>query len=86
MPNAQFDLNAISETLPYGWAYFDQPDVNSLYDLISIDAAVLEYGISRSTIFRLIKEGLARYRRQGDRKTYVSRSQLEEMTAFRRVD
>lgn len=56
------------------------------YDLISIDAAVLEYGISRSTIFRLIKEGLARYRRQGDRKTYVSRSQLEEMTAFRRVD
>lgn len=59
---------------------------NAPSDLVPVDDAVVEYRISRSTIFRLFKAGLARYRRPGDRKTYVSRSQLEEMTSFRRVD
>lgn len=63
-----------------------EPFVNTPSDLVPVDDAVVEYGISRSTIFRLFKAGLARYRRPGDRKTYVSRSQLEEMTSFRRVD
>lgn len=61
-------------------------EVNSPRDLLPVDAAVVEYGISRSTIFRLFKEGLPRYRRPGDRKTYVSRRQLEDMTSFRRVE
>ena len=63
-----------------------EPFVNIPSDLVPVDDAVVEYGISRSTIFRLFKAGLARYRRPGDRKTYISRSQLEEMTSFRRVD
>lgn len=62
-----------------------EPDVNEL-DLISVDDATDEYRMSRSTIFRLFKQGLARYRRPGDRKTYVSRRQLEELTSFRRVE
>jgi len=53
--------------------------------LIWIDDAVRVYGISRSTIFRLVKAGLVRYRRPGDRKTYVSRRQLESMISFREV-
>jgi hypothetical protein len=60
--------------------------VNSPDDLIAVDDAVKEYGLSRSTIFRLMASGLAKFRRVGDRKTYVSRRQLEEMTAFRRAD
>ncbi|MBE7520325.1 MAG: hypothetical protein HS107_13885 [Thermoflexaceae bacterium] len=55
-------------------------------DLISVDDAVAQYGLSRSTVFRLFKAGLPRFRRSGDRKTYVSRSQLESMTSFRRVE
>ncbi|GMV85472.1 MAG: hypothetical protein AMXMBFR80_13270 [Dehalococcoidia bacterium] len=55
-------------------------------DLICVDDAVAEYGLSRSTIFRLFKQGLSRFRRPGDRRTYVSRSQLESMTSFRKVD
>ncbi|MGE3076627.1 MAG: helix-turn-helix transcriptional regulator [Dehalococcoidia bacterium] len=61
-------------------------DVNTPEELVSVDDAVREYGISRSTIFRLFKTGLSKYRRPGDRKTYVSRRQLEDMTAFRKVD
>lgn len=62
-----------------------ETDVNSS-DLISVDDATEEYSISRSTIFRLFKQGLSRYRRPGDRKTYVSRRQLEELTSFREVE
>ena len=61
------------------------PGVNAPQDLISFDDAVVAYGFSRSTIFRLFKEGLGKYRRPGDRKTYVSRAQLEETTSFRQV-
>jgi predicted DNA-binding transcriptional regulator AlpA len=62
-----------------------ETDVNTSEDLIPVDDAVRLYGLSRSTIFRLFKAGLSRYRRPGDRKTYVSRKQLEEMTSFREV-
>ena len=61
-------------------------DVNTPKELIPVNDAVAEYSISRSTIFRLFKEGLARYRRPGDRKTYVSRAQLEDMISFRKVE
>jgi excisionase family DNA binding protein len=61
------------------------PQVNTPEDLISVDDAVEEYGLSRSTIFRLVKSGLVRFRRVGDKKSYISRSQLEEMTSFRKA-
>lgn len=62
-----------------------EPDGNPS-DLVSIDDAVSLYGLSRSTVFRLFKAGLPRFRRSGDRKTYVSRSQLESAISFRRVE
>jgi hypothetical protein len=62
-----------------------EPEVNTPTDLIWVDDAVTAYGLSRSTIFRLVKAGLVRYRRPGDRRTYISRRQLEDMTSFREV-
>ena len=62
-----------------------ETQVNTPDDLISIDEAVTEYGLSRSTIFRLVKEGLVKFRRAGDRRSYISRRQLEEMTSFRKA-
>ena len=59
-----------------------QPAVD---DLIPIDEAVLRYGLSRSTIYRVIRAGLTRYRRAGDRRTYISCRQLEAVTRFRPV-
>jgi len=56
---------------------------NTPKDLLSVDEAVEAYGLSRSTIFRLFKSGLTKYRRRGDRKTYVSRAALELAIAFK---
>jgi hypothetical protein len=42
--------------------------------------------MSRRTVFRLIEHGvLAKYRRAGDKKTYVSREQLTRAAGFREV-
>ena len=52
---------------------------------MSIDQAAAESGLSRSTIFRLVKAGqIETFRRTGDRKTYVSRNALLSATGFRR--
>ncbi len=41
-------------------------------------------GISRRTIYRLIEAGeLTKYRRTGDRKSYISLAALKEATGFR---
>ena len=42
-------------------------------------------GLSRSTVYRLFKSGLPRYRRPGYRETHLSWTEFEEMTAFFRV-
>jgi hypothetical protein len=66
-------------------AQFD-PDVNASDDMISVDEAVAEFGLSRRTLFRLIEsEGLRRFRKVGDRKTYLSREELSRKAAFREV-
>ncbi len=55
-------------------------------DLVSLDDAVLEFGISRRTLNRLLQdERLVRYKRRGDRKVYVSRAALGPQLAFHEV-
>ena len=64
-----------------------QFDLNSnTSDYIAVDDAVFEFALSRSTIFRMIKDRtLHKYRRGADRKTYVLRSELDRIQAFREV-
>ena len=55
-------------------------------DYLTVDEAVAELGLSRSTIFRMIKDRtLHKYRRGADRKTYVSRLELIRAQGFREV-
>ncbi len=56
-------------------------------NLISIDDATTEFGVSRSTIFRVFNAaGLTRYRRPGDRKSYLVRSELQQALSFHPVE
>jgi excisionase family DNA binding protein len=74
----QTSLDGISQTL----TKFDG-EVNPS-DLLSMDEAVAELDISRSTLNRLIRdEGIPTYRRRGDRKTYVSRAAVAAKLGFR---
>lgn len=54
-------------------------------DPVTLDAAAKEFGISRSTVQRLMREGkLSRYVRTGDRRAYVDRDELKELLALRK--
>jgi hypothetical protein len=56
-------------------------------DLISADDAVRIYKVGKSTLFTWLREGrLQRYRRRGDRRTFVSRGELVRFLEFRPVD
>lgn len=49
-------------------------------DLVSSDDAVREFEIGKSTLYRWLREGLLdRYRRRGDRRTFVDRDQLKRL-------
>ena len=53
-------------------------------DRISLDDAVKQFRIGKSTLFGWLAEGkLKRYKRLGDRRTFVSRQELERLTEFR---
>lgn len=53
-------------------------------DAIPLTQAVTEFKISESTLYRMIRAGeLTRYRRRGDRRTFVDREQLQAVLAFR---
>jgi hypothetical protein len=56
-------------------------DVDELARLLTIDAAASEEGVSRTTIYRLIRLGLLKkYRAPGvDRKTYIDVEVLREV-------
>ena len=46
--------------------------------------AVEEFGISRSTLYRLAKAGRLRiYSRTGDRRSYVNRQEVAALSEFR---
>jgi hypothetical protein len=47
-------------------------------DLISADDAVRVYKVGKSTLFGWLKEGkIKRWKQRGDRRTFVSRRELE---------
>ncbi len=49
-------------------------------DYRSIDEARREYQVGRNLLFRLLKEGkLTRYKREGDRRTLLSRQELDRL-------
>jgi hypothetical protein len=53
-------------------------------DRISLDDAVKLFRVAKSTLFGWLKERkLKRYKRFGDRRTFVSRRELERLTEFR---
>jgi predicted site-specific integrase-resolvase len=61
------------------------PEVNA-DDIVSVDDAVERTGISRNTLFRLIRAGsLTRVKRAGDRRTYLKLSELSTQRSFREV-
>jgi excisionase family DNA binding protein len=52
--------------------------------LVPIDEAARMYGVSRRTLFRLIAAGeLAKFRRRGDRRSFVDAEQVRTAVAFR---
>ena len=54
---------------------------------VDIYAAAAELGVTRQTIHRLINEhNIARYRRPGQRRTMIRRSDLERMKEPIRLD
>ena len=61
-------------------------DVNSPSDLVAIASAPDEFGISKRTLERLIvAHAIAKFRRPGDRKLYVSRSAVLRYLGFQEV-
>ncbi|MGK2966637.1 MAG: helix-turn-helix transcriptional regulator [Tepidiformaceae bacterium] len=55
-------------------------------DLITVDDALDALGISRATLYRALKANdVPRYKRIGDRKTYVSRSEVAALFGFREI-
>ncbi len=59
--------------------------VVTLLNPAHVDEAAKEFGVSRSTLQRLMREGkLSRYVRTGDRKAYVDRDELRELLTLRK--
>jgi predicted site-specific integrase-resolvase len=55
-------------------------------DRISADDAVRIYKVGKSTLFGWLREGkIKRFKRRGDRRTFVSRRELERFLEFRVV-
>ncbi len=55
-------------------------------DLVPIAEAESEFGFSKRTLERLISDhGIVKYRRPGDRRVYVSRSDVTRHAGFREV-
>ncbi len=56
-------------------------------DLISADDAVRIYKVGKSTLFGWLREGkLRRFKRRGDRRTFVSSKELERFIEFHLID
>ncbi len=64
-------------------AYYDE---SVKPEFLSIDEAARELGVSRRTIERLlIREGIARFRRPGDRRHFVRRADVLRFRGFREI-
>ncbi|TMD11205.1 MAG: hypothetical protein E6J00_14320 [Chloroflexi bacterium] len=55
-------------------------------DLIPVASAVVEFQVSRSTLYKLIQRGeLNRYRKVGEKRTLLDRRQVRRVLRPRRV-
>jgi len=55
-------------------------------DLIPVASAVVEFQVSRSTLYKLIQRGeLNRYRKVGEKRTLLDRRQVRHVLRPRRV-
>lgn len=53
-------------------------------DAVPIDQVAAEFGISRYTIYRLIRRhGLQTYKQAGDRRTYIDREEIRPLVGLR---
>jgi len=60
--------------------------IHGVPDIISVDEAARALGLSRTTVFKFLRQGkLARYRREGDKRTLVDRQELTQLVEPRRV-
>ena len=54
--------------------------------MIAIQDAAAEFSVSAATLYGLIKKGrLKRFRRVGDKRTFLDRDDLAALLAFREV-
>jgi excisionase family DNA binding protein len=55
--------------------------------LVPIQEAAKEWGVSVDTLYRLITaKKIGRYRKGGDRRTFVDREEIKVALGFRRVE
>jgi len=53
-------------------------------DMLTLDQAEAEFGLKRATLYRYVHKGtLTTYGKVGDRKSYVKRDDLIELTRFK---
>lgn len=56
-------------------------------DLISLDEAAREFAMGKSTLLGwLAQKRLKRFKREGDRRTFVSRRELADLRRFRELE
>lgn len=58
-----------------------------LPDLVPLQVAAQEFGVSRTTLYNYVRLGrLKRYRKAMDRRTFLDRAQLRRLTRARTLD
>lgn len=68
-------------------AYVSYAPLVNDQDRISADDAVRIYKVGKSTLFGWMREGkISRYKKRGDRRTFVSRAELDRFLEFRIVN
>lgn len=61
-------------------------DVNTPGDLVAVAEALSQFGVSKRTVERLIAEHqIPKYKRPGDKKLYVSHSEVARHLGFHEV-
>jgi excisionase family DNA binding protein len=52
-----------------------------------IEEVAQDHGVSSDTLYRLLRRGvLSRYRRTGDRRTYLDEEEVRKALGFRKIE
>jgi excisionase family DNA binding protein len=67
--------------------WYDLVRMGTIGDVLRpIDEVAEALGVGRATLFRMIKrEQIAKYKRQGDRRTFVDDEQVRRALGFQRI-